>query len=96
MRSGSSRPTATARSRRPTRSGDSPVDAAYVRSVLDGIGGPIVVVAHSYGGMVITNAATGNADVEALVYINGFAPAEGESAGDLAYKFPGSMLTPRT
>ena len=69
-------------------------DAAYVRSVLDTIDGPVVLVAHSYGGMVITNAATGHPDVEALVYINGFAPAEGEAAFDLAYKFPGSMLTP--
>jgi pimeloyl-ACP methyl ester carboxylesterase len=44
--------------------------------------------------MVITNAATGHPNVEALVYLNGFAPAEGETALDLAYKFPGSMLTP--
>jgi pimeloyl-ACP methyl ester carboxylesterase len=69
-------------------------DAAYVRSVLESVDGPIVLVAHSYGGMVITNAATGLPNVEALVYINGFAPAEGEAALDLAYKFPGSMLTP--
>jgi pimeloyl-ACP methyl ester carboxylesterase len=69
-------------------------DAAYVRSVLDTVDGPIVLVAHSYGGMVITNAATGQPNVEALVYLNGFAPAEGETALDLAYKFPGSMLTP--
>jgi pimeloyl-ACP methyl ester carboxylesterase len=69
-------------------------DAAYVRSVLESIDGPIVLVAHSYGGMVITNAATGQPNVEALVYVNGFAPAEGEAALDLAYKFPGSMLTP--
>jgi pimeloyl-ACP methyl ester carboxylesterase len=69
-------------------------DAAYVRSVLDTIDTPIVFVAHSYGGMVMTQAASGHPNVEALVYINGFAPAEGESANDLAYKFPGSMLTP--
>ena len=69
-------------------------DAAYVRSVLDTIDTPIVLVAHSYGGMVMTQAATGHANVEALVYINGFAPAEGEAANDLAYKFTGSMLTP--
>jgi len=69
-------------------------DAVYVRSVLDTIEGPIVLVAHSYGGMVMTQAATGQNNVEALVYINGFAPAEGESANDLAYKFAGSMLTP--
>jgi pimeloyl-ACP methyl ester carboxylesterase len=69
-------------------------DAAYVRSVIDSIEGPIVFVAHSYGGMVMTNAATGAPGVKALVYINGFAPAEGETVNDLAYKFPGSMLTP--
>lgn len=69
-------------------------DAAYVRSVLDTIGGPIVLVAHSYGGMVITNAATGHPGVKALVYVNAFAPAEGEAANDLAYQFAGSMLTP--
>jgi pimeloyl-ACP methyl ester carboxylesterase len=69
-------------------------DAAYVSSVLDTVDGPVVLVAHSYGGMVITNAATGHPNVEALVYLNGFAPAEGEAAFDLAYKYPGSMLTP--
>jgi pimeloyl-ACP methyl ester carboxylesterase len=68
-------------------------DAAYVRSVLNTIDGPIVLVAHSYGGMVITNAATGDRDVKALVYINGFAPAEGETAGALLNRFPGSMIT---
>jgi pimeloyl-ACP methyl ester carboxylesterase len=69
-------------------------DAAYIRSVLDSIDGPIVLVAHSYGGMVITNAATGHPGVNALVYINGFAPAEGEMAGELVYRFPGSMVVP--
>jgi pimeloyl-ACP methyl ester carboxylesterase len=69
-------------------------DAAHIRSVLDSIDGPIVLVAHSYGGMVITNAATGNSNVKALVYINGFAPAEGETAADLVYKFPGSLIIP--
>jgi pimeloyl-ACP methyl ester carboxylesterase len=44
--------------------------------------------------MVITNAATGDPRVKALVYINAFAPAEGETAGDLVYKFPGSMIIP--
>lgn len=69
-------------------------DAAYIRSVLEGIDGPIVLVAHSYGGFVITNAATGNPNVKALVYINGFAPAQGEILSDLLAEFPGSMLTP--
>ena len=58
-------------------------DAAYVASILDTIPGPIVLVAHSYGGAVITNAATGNPDVKALVYIDGFVPDEGETGFDL-------------
>jgi pimeloyl-ACP methyl ester carboxylesterase len=58
-------------------------DAAYVASILNTIPGPIVLVAHSYGGAVITNAATGNPNVKALVYIDGFAPDEGETGFDL-------------
>lgn len=58
-------------------------DAAYVASILDTIPGPIVLVGHSYGGAVITNAATGNPDVKALVYIDGFVPDEGETGFDL-------------
>jgi pimeloyl-ACP methyl ester carboxylesterase len=48
-------------------------DAAYLRSGLATIAGPIVL-GHSYGGKVLTNAATGNANVKALVYIAAFAP----------------------
>ncbi len=44
------------------------------------ISGPIVLVGHSYGGMVISNAATGNANVKALVYVDAFIPDQGESA----------------
>lgn len=54
-------------------------DAAYVASILNTITGPIILVAHSYGGAVITNAATGNPNVKALVYIDGFAPDEDET-----------------
>ena len=59
-------------------------DAAYVASFLGTITGPIILVGHSYGGAVITNAATGNANVKALVYIDAFAPDEGESLLQLA------------
>jgi pimeloyl-ACP methyl ester carboxylesterase len=69
-------------------------DSAYIASVLASIDGPIVLVGHSYGGEVITNAATGNPNVKALVYIAAFAPDEGETAGMLATKFPGTGLTP--
>jgi pimeloyl-ACP methyl ester carboxylesterase len=69
-------------------------DSAYIASVLASIPGPIVLVGHSYGGEVITNAATGNPHVKALVYIAAFAPDEGETSGALATKFPGTGLTP--
>jgi len=71
-------------------------DSAYVSSVLDTIGGPIVLVGHSYGGAVITNAAVGHANVKALVYIAAFAPAEGESLFQLVTMNPGSQIGPNT
>jgi pimeloyl-ACP methyl ester carboxylesterase len=55
-------------------------DAATIADLLRTIKGPIVLVGHSYGGAVITNAATGNRNVKALVYVDAFAPAQGESA----------------
>jgi pimeloyl-ACP methyl ester carboxylesterase len=65
-----------------TLRGPSP-DAPYLASYLRTIPGPIVLVAHSYGGFVATNAATGIANVKALVYIDAFAPDENETALDL-------------
>lgn len=67
-------------------------DAAYVASVIDRIAGPVVLVGHSYGGTVITNAAAGKPQVKALVYVAAFAPDTGESALALAGKFPGGTL----
>ncbi|MFD5575152.1 alpha/beta fold hydrolase [Streptomyces cadmiisoli] len=67
-------------------------DAAYVRELLAGIEGPVVLAGHSYGGAVITNAARGAGNVKALVYVAAFVPANGESALELAGKFPGSSL----
>ncbi|MFJ9782818.1 alpha/beta fold hydrolase [Amycolatopsis sp. NPDC101161] len=61
-------------------------DTAYVTSYLSTIDGPKVLVGHSYGGAVITNAATAVPDVKALVYIAGFIPVRGETIGDLAAK----------
>ncbi|GAA1378637.1 alpha/beta hydrolase [Catellatospora chokoriensis] len=69
-------------------------DAAEVSAVLKSITGPIVLVGHSYGGSVITNAAEGNPNVKALVYVAAFAPEVGESAAALSAKFPGSTLGP--
>jgi len=59
-------------------------DSAYITNFLQSISGPIILVGHSYGGAVITNAATGNPNVKALVYINAFAPDQGESLSSLS------------
>lgn len=67
-------------------------DAGYLRSVLAEVDGDVVLVGHSYGGTVITNGATGNTQVKALVYIGGFAPDTGESAADLAGRYEGGTL----
>jgi len=69
-------------------------DAAEVASVLRSIHGPVVLVGHSYGGSVISAAASGLDNVKALVYVAAFAPDVGESAGELAGRFPGSSLGP--
>ena len=67
-------------------------DAATIADLLKTIQGPIVLVGHSYGGAVITNAATGNRNVKALVYVDAFAPAKGESVLALDSTKPGSAL----
>jgi len=67
-------------------------DAEYLRSVFDHVGGPIVVAGHSYGGSVLSQAAADHPDVKALVYLASFQPDVGESAGELAAKFPGGEL----
>lgn len=59
-------------------------DAAYLRKYLDTIDGPVVLVGHSYGAAVITNAATGDSDVTALVYVDGSVPDEGMTVASLA------------
>ncbi|MEV1066429.1 alpha/beta hydrolase [Streptomyces sp. NPDC050263] len=67
-------------------------DAAYIKDLLAGIDGPVVLAGHSYGGAIISNAAYGVDNVKALVYIAAFIPEKGESAAELAAKFPGSTL----
>ncbi|MEU8424126.1 alpha/beta hydrolase [Micromonospora sp. NPDC048835] len=67
-------------------------DAAYVRSVLDAIDGPVVMAAHSYGGAVMTEAADGAANVKALVFVASISPDVGESVLALTMKYPGSQL----
>jgi pimeloyl-ACP methyl ester carboxylesterase len=59
-------------------------DSAYLRDYLASISGPIVLVGHSYGGAVITNAAAGNPNVKALVYVDAAAPDVGETNGQLS------------
>ena len=67
-------------------------DAAYVRDVIASVGGPVVLVGHSYGGMVITAAAAENPAVVGLVYAAAFVPEAGQSAFDLSTSAPGSTL----
>jgi len=55
------------------------IDGAYVRSALEQVPGRVLAVGHSYGGAVITNAATGLSNVVGLVYVAAFAPEEGET-----------------
>jgi pimeloyl-ACP methyl ester carboxylesterase len=58
-------------------------DTNYLTDFLSTIAGPVVLVGHSYGGFVITNAATGNANVKALVYVDAFIPDKGDTLGSL-------------
>jgi pimeloyl-ACP methyl ester carboxylesterase len=69
-------------------------DSAYLSSVLAAITGPIVLVGHSYGGVLITNAATENPNVKALVYVAAFAPDQGETVGQILAMNPGSQAAP--
>ncbi len=71
-----------------------PYDAAYLADFLHTISGPIVLVGHSYGGAVITNAATGDSQVKALVYVDAFAPAQGQTLAQLLAAYPGSCAVP--
>jgi pimeloyl-ACP methyl ester carboxylesterase len=67
-------------------------DADYLGQLVDSMAGPVVLVGHSYGGAVITNAATGRKNVKALVYVAAFVPDAGETALELAGRFPGGTL----
>ena len=65
-------------------------DVATVKRAIDLIGAPVILVGHSYGGFVITNAAYNNPSVKGLVYVAAFAPKEGQSLGNFidASKLP--------
>jgi pimeloyl-ACP methyl ester carboxylesterase len=67
-------------------------DSAYIASLLGQIGGPVLLGGHSYGGAVITNAATSAPNVVGLVYVAAFAPDEGENLGDVENGSKDSVL----
>jgi pimeloyl-ACP methyl ester carboxylesterase len=67
-------------------------DAQSLSAYLTTIAGPIVLAGHSYGGAVITDAATGNAAVRALVYVDAYIPDEGETLLALTAAKPGSAF----
>src|SRR6478752_7002373 len=71
-----------------------PSDANYLADLLRSLTGPVVLVGHSYGGAVISAAATGNEQVRALVYFNGWMPDEGENIQQLLENFEGSLVGP--
>jgi pimeloyl-ACP methyl ester carboxylesterase len=69
-------------------------DSAYVASLVHQIDGPVVLVGHSYGGMVITQAADGLANAVALVYVAAFIPDIGESIDDINASYPATATPP--
>jgi pimeloyl-ACP methyl ester carboxylesterase len=73
-----------------------PDDSTYLADFLKTISGPVILVGHSYGGAVITNAATGNSQVKALVYVDAFIPDQGQTLLQLATATPGSCVASST
>jgi pimeloyl-ACP methyl ester carboxylesterase len=71
-------------------------DAAAVSDIVRTIEGPVVLAAHSYGGMVTSNVDPDAGEIVGLVYANGFAPEPGEHCFQLAAMYPGSQLGPET
>lgn len=69
-------------------------DAAYLAAYLKTITGPVVLVGHSYGGFITTNAAVGNPQVKALVYVDAYLPDAGDTLLSLTSQFPGSEISP--
>jgi pimeloyl-ACP methyl ester carboxylesterase len=69
------------------------IDSAYLASVFAQIPGPVLPVGHSYGGAVITNAATKTGNVVGLVFVAAFAPDEGERLGEVESTSKDSVLS---
>ena len=67
-------------------------DAATVNDLVRSIDGPVVLVAHSYGGAVISNVDADAGAIAGLVYVSAFAPDAGENCFGLAGMFPDSMV----
>jgi pimeloyl-ACP methyl ester carboxylesterase len=67
-------------------------DALNLRAYLDTVTGPIILVGHSYGGMVISNAALGDKQIKALVYVDAYIPDQGDSVFSLTSAVPGSVF----
>jgi pimeloyl-ACP methyl ester carboxylesterase len=70
------------------------IDSAYMKILLEQVPGPVLAVSHSYGGAVITNAATNANNVLGLVYVAAFAPDEGETLADISNKSKDSVVIP--
>jgi pimeloyl-ACP methyl ester carboxylesterase len=68
-------------------------DSAYVASFIEQIPGPVLAVGHSYGGAVISNAATDAGNVVGLVFVAAFAPEDGERLGEVESTSKDSVLT---
>lgn len=73
----------------PLRGGNN--DATYVADIVKSIKAPVVLVGHSYGGLVISAAGRGQGNVKALVFVAAFALESGETAGELVGKFGGTL-----
>ncbi|MEU8327752.1 alpha/beta hydrolase [Micromonospora sp. NPDC048839] len=69
------------------------IDSGYLKDFLSTIEGPVVIAAHSYGGFVTSDAATGNKNVKAIVFVDAFAPDKGETVEELTAG-SGSILEP--
>jgi pimeloyl-ACP methyl ester carboxylesterase len=70
-------------------------DAAYLRDVIASVNGPVLLVGHSYGGLVISEASAGNDQVLGLVFVSAFVPSPGDSAFSLSASALGSTLGER-
>ena len=67
-------------------------DVAHTRTVVESVGGPVLLVGHSYGGAVITNVGRADA-VRGLVYVAAFAPDEGETVNQIVERYPDAEVS---